>query len=441
MKRLLLAVMLTGILPSFLVAAESGTSVQISKDAQAVNFTQAVDVGGFERFSMQVDYVAVRPATSTVAGGKPSSGTLVVTDYAALNGQPSTTTITLVDGKNTSAIDGACVYIKGHCFQEGVHWNRLATSTMTMASLELAIENFSSEYSSTVSSNVITVTAGLNGTYSNGWAVSASTGVLSIPDTTFNNGQEAGYFMLNYVTLTEGADWNAETSSGTTAGNIVTAINANSTLSPMVTASTPSLGVIYIVSDTNGLNAYPISVSNTSHLTPTESYLVGGVASDISVADDTFYEPSHGFSTGLAVLFSTTSNSTAPTGLTRETTYYAIPVDANYYKLASSAVNASAGTDVDITALASGGNFDVKPLAFVAGSAGFDFRGSNDGTTFYDLTGESIGGVTVSSVTYSANGGDLWNFTSYPYRYLRFNFTGPTSGGLDVDATMYYRRE
>lgn len=433
MKRILLAVFLTGIIPSFLSAAESGTSVQISKDAQAVSFTQAIDVGGLERFSMQVDYTAVRPATSTIAAGSPSSATIVVADYAGLNGTEATATITLDSGKNTSAIDGSIVRINGHPFTEGIDWHRLATSTMTMASLESAIEDWSSEYSSTVSSNVITVTAGSIGTYGNAWVVTSSTGVLSLSGATFSGGQTPGYLFLNYVTLTEGTDWNAETSTAVTAGNIATSINANSTLSALVTASTPSLGVIQIVYDSNGNNRLPISVSDIADLVPSQAYLDGGVASDISVADNTFYEPSHGFSTGLAVLFSTTSNSTAPTGLTRETTYYAIPVNTNYYKLATTANNASAGTAIDITALPVTGSYDFKPLAFVAGSAAFKWQASNDGVDYTDVSG--------TSVSYSADGTSLYSGVAYPYRYIRFNLTGPTSGGLDVDATMYYRRE
>ncbi len=433
MKRILLAALLTGIVPSFLSAAESGSGLQITKDAQAVSYTQTIDVGGLERFSMQVDYTAVRPATSTIAAGTPSTAEFTVADYAGLNGAEASVTITLVSGKNTSAIDGAVIRINGHTFTEGVDWNRLAISTMTMASLKSAIDAWNTEYSASVSSNIVTVTAADIGTPANSWTITTSTGVLSLSGATFSGGQTPGFISINGTTLTEGTDFNAETSSNTTAQNISDAINANATLALIVSSSKTATGVFTITSLTNNPNQYPLVVSDAADLVTTVPYMGGGVTSDISVSGDTFYEPSHGFSTGLSVLFSTTSNSTAPTGLTRETTYYVIPVDVNYYKLATSSTAAVAGTVVDITALPTSGSYQFKPLAFAAGPAAFKWQASNDGVDYTDISG--------TSVSYSADGTSLYSGVAYPYRYIRFNLTGPTSGGLDVDVTEFWRRE
>ena len=99
---------------------------------------------------------------------------------------------------------------------------------------------------------------------------------------------------------------------------------------------------------------------------------------------------------------------------------------------ATSAVNASAGTDIDITALTGAGSFTVTPLAFAAGSAGFKWQGSNDNSNFSDLA--------VSSITYSSPDNQLWDMGEYNYRYIRVNFTGPTTGGIDLDVIMNGRR-
>lgn len=66
----------------------------------------------------------------------------------------------------------------------------------------------------------------------------------------------------------------------------------------------------------------------------------------VSVAD-TIPLPAHGITLGAALDFLTTG--TLPTGLALATTYYAIPVDDDNIKVASSLANAEAGTPVSIT--------------------------------------------------------------------------------------------
>lgn len=73
----------------------------------------------------------------------------------------------------------------------------------------------------------------------------------------------------------------------------------------------------------------------------------------------------HGFYTGLIVRGSTTG--ALPTGLSVATDYYAIPIDANTFYLASTLTNCLAGTHIDITGAGSGTN-TITPQASALGS-------------------------------------------------------------------------
>lgn len=77
------------------------------------------------------------------------------------------------------------------------------------------------------------------------------------------------------------------------------------------------------------------------------------VDGDVDVTANSISETGHGLGTGSAVVLSTTG--VLPAGLSAATTYYAIRVDEDNFKLATSAVNARAGTAIDITAAAGGG--------------------------------------------------------------------------------------
>ena len=97
----------------------------------------------------------------------------------------------------------------------------------------------------------------------------------------------------------------------------------------------------------------------------------------------TLTSSSHGFSTGDKIIY--TAGGTAMTGLTSGTTYYAIYVSANTFRLASSSSNASAGTALTIGG-ANGSATDVfsNPLSleilkndFSSASASVDIDGSS----------------------------------------------------------------
>lgn len=81
------------------------------------------------------------------------------------------------------------------------------------------------------------------------------------------------------------------------------------------------------------------------------------VDGDVTVGSDSINEVGHGLFTGDKVRL--TTSGVLPTGLALLTDYYVIRVDADNFKLASSAYNAEWNNPVDITAAAGGGTHNV----------------------------------------------------------------------------------
>jgi hypothetical protein len=78
---------------------------------------------------------------------------------------------------------------------------------------------------------------------------------------------------------------------------------------------------------------------------------------DVTPATDTITIPFHGFAVGTKITLTTTG--ILPADLSTAATYYAIIVDTNKIKLASSLANAQAGTPVDLSEATGGGTHTV----------------------------------------------------------------------------------
>lgn len=430
-KLILLALLFTGLVPAAVVRAESVSGVVVN-GAKASNFTKDMNVGAYERFSVQVDLADSHPSTPSFAGGSAASLTLTVADYLGLHGRASSATITVMSGQN-EALAGTYIEINGRRYAQGSQWAVGYTSTATAANIAAAIDAHW-EYSATASSNVITVVAASIGVYANSWT-KATSNAAKLAFTAWSAGQEYGYLSINGTTLTEGTAFTAETSSHVTANAIAVALNANAAIAAIVNVSSSvdgtNLGVLTLTADVNGGAEYPLSVSDAADLVPSANKLGGGKASDVNLAGDYITEVAHGLPLGLGVVYSTGSNKTIG-GLTHGGTYYVIPRDADTFQLASSAANADAGTEIDLTS-AEDATFTLTPQPFAsAGTDGIKWLGSNDGVSFYDLS--------TTSVPYHADGGAVISFTDYAYQWLRLSFTKPTLGALDVNAVFTGRK-
>ncbi len=209
-------------------SAESTSGVAISKTAHAVAFTHNINAGEYQTLSFQVDYSSYTPSLISVAGGSLSSVTLNVTDYAALRGQASTATVSILNGKNES-LSGTSFTLNGRVFTNGTQWATGTTSTVTARNIAAAVSSW--EYFAYASSNVVTIQSVSSGTAANSWTLTSSD-ATKIAKTGFAAGQAYGYLDIGGTVLTEGTHWYAITSAAATAVSIQTAIMGNSTLNP-----------------------------------------------------------------------------------------------------------------------------------------------------------------------------------------------------------------
>lgn len=130
-------------------------------------------------------------------------------------------------------------------------------------------------------------------------------------------------------------------------------------------------------------------------------------ADDVDADNDTITISSHPFHTGQEVVPATTAG-----GLTGGTTYFVIDVDVDTISIASSAANAIAGTEVDISAAAITLNplfadtsvtitASTSTLARASASTMADFAGTNNRPGVYRFS--SSGAITSVITIYSTN--------------------------------------
>lgn len=122
----------------------------------------------------------------------------------------------------------------------------------------------------------------------------------------------------------------------------------------------------------NGMESF-VCKGDLAVVTP--DAVVMASATDITDGDPglLFESEDHGFALGLVVQF--TTSSALPTGISLATNYYVIPVDADFFYVATSLANALAGTAVDYTN-AGTGDQTATPVALAGGS--IKIQGSND---------------------------------------------------------------
>lgn len=127
-----------------------------------------------------------------------------------------------------------------------------------------------------------------------------------------------------------------------------------------------------------------------------------------AAASDVCTAVAHGFTTGLKVQVSTTT--TLPAGLAAVTDYFVIALDADTFKLASSLVNALAGTAVDITD-AGTGTHTVTPAALAGGT--YQLKVSIDGLNYVPLAAAT--NITADAEVFADEVDPLYNWVKVVY--------------------------
>lgn len=143
-----------------------------------------------------------------------------------------------------------------------------------------------------------------------------------------------------------------------------------------------------------------------------------------AAASDICTAAAHGYTTGLKGQAS--SDTTLPAGLAAVTDYFVIVLSANTFSLASSLVNALAGTAIDITDAGTGVH-TFTPTALAGGSV--KLEKSNDGSNWSDVAAATA--VTADAV--------VWFEIDRPkYKYARLSYT-LTAGRMSSDNYVFVR--
>jgi hypothetical protein len=138
--------------------------------------------------------------------------------------------------------------------------------------------------------------------------------------------------------------------------------------------------------------------------------------------DDSLTIEDHGFKTGLKCQVSNDGGA-LPTGLSGATDYFVIVVDADTIQLASSLVNAQAGTAIELDDDGTGTQ-TITPTSLAGGS--IKLQASIDGTVWVDVPSSS------NNVTATAN--FIWNIDAPYYKYARAAYI-LTAGQISVTTT------
>ena len=258
-----------------------------------------------------------------------------------------------------------------------------------------------------------------------------STGAVTILSTTALSGES---ITIAGTPLVAGTDFLVGASVNATASNLARVINASTCPLASIMSATAVGAVVTATISVVGQN-YPLVTSNVAKMRLSGALTTGGTGAYYSAATDNIILPSHGFTLGLPLLY---TQGAAIGGLTSGTTYYAIPVDANTIKLAASSALALAGTYVNITTQRSqlvANTYTLAPLA-IAGTPGFYFQGSNDGTHFVTI---NISSVSINS--YTAGGATVgFDFDNFNFQQLFMNVTGPTAGAILLKAVAFIKQ-
>lgn len=372
--------------------------------------------------------------SKTFSTGQVSTGSFTVADNTLLSSAAATNSIVVA---STSGSVGDSIVVTllqkpgAYVFKAGRDWNYKATTALTAASIKLALDTVpylsTSRVSATLSST--STILGANGNLVRVTVSNPST--LTLAHAAFTGGRNAASITVNGFTLQAGRDFVIGAAASNTATNIRAAINAKAVLSSQVTAAGSSADITIQSDHTGTIYNFPLSTSNSSAISRLHPTLIGGANTAWTLNTKNIAVTSHGFTLALPVLYSTGAGAPAIAGLTTQTTYYVIPVDANTIQLASSSGNAQAGTGIVLASsstLTASKSYTLAPLAFTTQSGtGFKWQTSDNGSDWSD--------VSITSVTYSVPGSYAFDLGVINQRYLGLNVVAPATGGLQLSVT------
>lgn len=401
--------------------------------AYSTTFPLNLANAGINTMSAQATFSSATFTNATFVDGQQSTGSFTVLSNTGLSTATATNTLTVT---STSGLTGASILYPGFQWYNGVDWAVGATTAATANSIASALQTAGLTTSVPNGGSVINITAPAYGPLYNSYPLTVvGTSNITVGTPLFQGGQGDLIVTINGVQLKQHRDWQKGASAAASATALAAAINANATLSKLVTAQ--AIGTVVTATSTlANVNSFALTTSSPTAVSVSGVRMTGGVAPAATLASSTLALPSHGFTTALPLLY--TSGGVSLGGLTNQTTYYAVVVDANDLKLASSSSNAQAGTFITLTSSTTQLSDHTATLSAlpITGTPGFYWQVSNDGSNWYSLQ--------VASVTFGSGGGypyanppttTIWSFGALPYQQIRLNVTGPTTGGVQLNVT------
>lgn len=362
----------------------------------------------------------------TFQDGRQSTGSITVTDFSVLSATSATNTLTVA---STSNLVGASITLPGAVFRQGIDWAVGATVSATAESIQAALQQVTILQVTRIGA-VITLRAPV-GTLYNTYGLTASVPSSLVAATpTFTGGRNNAIVTINGLSLTQGTQWSAGGSTIAAAASLASAING-SALGATITATATGGGSINLISNANGATFNYLLSSSVAAITLSGASMTGGVTPDITVGSQVIRIAAHGLSLGLPVLY---TGSPAISPLTAGTTYFAIPVDSNSIRLATSKSNAVAGTAITFTSIAPHLTASVGTLSSlsISGTPSFKWQDSDDGLSWADM---AFGSVTMTSYATPPRT-VAWNFGQPSKRFIRANVVAPTTGGIALQLSL-----
>ena len=249
-----------------------------------------------------------------------------------------------------------------------------------------------------------------------------------------------------WVSIAASKKVHVDISSATTAAQVMalveTAVDGLTGLSAVITtddsAADGSMTFTQIVPGPT-TDPTPKNADDSGAGTITGVQTTAGVATEVDPSANTVTIPSHGLLNGVKITELTTTT-TLPAGLSTSTVYYAIVVDANTIKFATSQANALAGTAVDITGYGvSGGVHTLSIATALAGSIKLqvDVEPASGTANWVDISDDEILNGNASQ-TYSGEGSIRWVIPEILFRAVRAVVTA-TSGTVLVEVRAYLK--
>ena len=403
-----------------------------NETALAYNNTYVLDLqaAGVTSLSAQAVYSSATVASQAFQDGTQSTGSFTVANNGGLSTATATNNVTVVDN---TGLSNASLVLPGYVFREGVDWAVRDVSSNTAESIKLALATVPGlGVSRAAGSAIVYATAPAYGTFYNSWTFTSSTPTaLSVATPNFQGGQDNAVVYLNGVRMKQGFDWTKGASASASATALAAAINANTLLNKYVKVGA-SGAVVTATSTLAGVNNFTLTTSSPTAISVNNPAMTGGTAPSFALSGKITI-PNHGFTLALPVLYSPSPSLTIG-GLTDQTTYYVVPVDANTIGLSSTSVVAVSGVYKTFTSSTTQLAADTGTLAPlpITGIPSFKWQVSNDNVNWSD--------VAVSSVTMGATGtaysippsNTLWSFGYIGPRFLRANVIAPTTGGIQL---------